>query len=102
MSGPMPASRPKRDVKHFRRWNEVQERAQAAARVMESARTADEKIAAQKLVEEAEQRIRSYTSRGKGRGSPSKKFGNESHNVPAFQGTKEMARRRRQMQRDGR
>ncbi len=102
MNGPMPSSKPKRDVKHFRRWNEVQERAKAAADVMAAARTADEKIAAQNLVMEAEQRIRAYTSRGKGRGSPSKKFGNESHNVPAFQGTKEMARRRRQMQRNGR
>jgi len=95
----MPASRPKRDIKHFRRWNEVQERAQAAARVMESARTADEKIAAQKLVEEAEQRIRAYSSRGKGRGSPSKKFGNLGGKYIPHQGGKERARRIRQLQR---
>ena len=101
MNGPMPAARPKRDVKHFRRWNEVQERAKAAANVMAVARTADEKIAAQKLVDEAEQRVRAYTSRGKGRGTASKKFGNESHNTQ-HQGAKEMARRRRQMQRNDR
>ena len=45
-------------------------------------------------------RIGSYKSRGKGRGTPSRHFGNKSGKYMPHQGPRECARRLRQQQRD--
>jgi hypothetical protein len=48
----------------------------------------------QSALAEAMARVGQYRSRGKGRGTPSRNYGNRSDNAPAHQGEREMLRRR--------